>query len=79
MQAPQSMLEELPIVATMSPLVVRVLGHNPGPFTLQGTNTYIVGTGAKRLLIDTGEGKPEYLQSLQDVLLQQGVSIEKVR
>ena len=35
---------------------------------MKGTNTYLVGNGEERILIDTGEGKENYLHNLRDVL-----------
>ncbi len=46
-------------------------------FTLQGTNTYIIGTGAKRLLIDTGEGKEAWIKSLMSTLANHNITIDK--
>ncbi|KAL1594919.1 hypothetical protein SLS59_008469 [Nothophoma quercina] len=70
-------LVPLPDVEKLSERVIRVLGDNPSKFTLQGTNTYIVGTGAKRLLIDTGEGKEAWLQSLKSILSKHNITIDK--
>lgn len=54
----------LPDYARLSPRVATVLGHNPGPFTGPGTNTYIVGTGRRPLLLDTGVGVPKWAELL---------------
>src|SRR5438552_12903931 len=54
---------KLPDYARHSPLVATVLGHNPGPFTGPGTNTYIVGTGQRPLLLDTGIGVPRWAEN----------------
>ncbi|KAI1744413.1 putative metallo-beta-lactamase domain protein [Xylaria scruposa] len=74
----QTQLPELEDVQQLSPRVIRVLGQNPGKFTLQGTNTYIVGTGEKRMLIDTGQGIPEWACIISSTLHELGVSLSHV-
>lgn len=70
---------ELPDVDVWSPRVVVALGQNPGLFTGPGTNTYLVGTGRERVLIDTGEGRPEYLPVLAQALERAGgVRIQEI-
>eukprot|EP00397_Hematodinium_sp_SG-2012_P045282 GEMP01050809.1.p1 GENE.GEMP01050809.1~~GEMP01050809.1.p1 ORF type:complete len:298 (+),score=52.39 GEMP01050809.1:43-936(+) len=55
-----------------SPRVVQILGLNPGPYTLQGSNTYLIGTGHSRILLDTGEGQPSYVPHLLEVMRRVG-------
>lgn len=47
----------------LTPLVGRVLAHNPSPFTFFGTGTYIVGTG-KLAVIDPGPLDEQHLKGL---------------
>jgi glyoxylase-like metal-dependent hydrolase (beta-lactamase superfamily II) len=62
----------LPDVDVWSERVVVALGQNPGLFTGPGTNTYLVGTGRERLLVDTGHGVPAYLPVLEQALARAG-------
>ncbi|KAI0355048.1 Metallo-hydrolase/oxidoreductase [Trametes cingulata] len=63
-------LEALPAITRLSKTVTRILGQNPGKFQLQGTNTYLVGERNPYVLIDTGEGKEEYIPYLKQALLE---------
>jgi glyoxylase-like metal-dependent hydrolase (beta-lactamase superfamily II) len=70
---------EMPDVDRWSERVVVALGQNPGTFTGPGTNTYLVGTGPRRLLIDPGDGRDAYWSVLERAMEQSGTeAIEAV-
>ena len=61
--------QRLPDVERLSGCVVCVRALNPGFFTGPGTNTYIVGTGRRRVLIDAGDaGVDAYISLLRRTL-----------
>ncbi|EDU49153.1 lactamase [Pyrenophora tritici-repentis Pt-1C-BFP] len=61
-------LVPLPEIEKLSDRVIRVLG----------TNTYIVGRGLSRLLIDSGEGKPQWIASIKTLLSTENITIDKL-
>ncbi|XP_027849690.2 beta-lactamase-like protein 2 homolog [Aphis gossypii] len=72
-------LPRLPIVSSVSIRELRVLGCNPGFMTLQGTNTYVVGTGERRILIDAGEPNfPEYIKNLQETMMKYNFQLDHI-
>jgi glyoxylase-like metal-dependent hydrolase (beta-lactamase superfamily II) len=67
---------DMPDIAVWSDRVTVVLGQNPGPFTGPGTNTYLIGTSKRPLLLDTGQGVPQYLPLLERGLREHHASDE---
>ncbi len=71
--APQLILGmTLPDVDAWSDRVTVALGQNPSAFTGPGTNTYLVGTGEERILLDTGDRVPDYLPILEQAMSRVG-------
>ena len=48
------------VVATLTPLIRRVVAHNPSAFTYHGTGTYIIGHG-RVAVVDPGPALPEHV------------------
>lgn len=71
-------LVHIPAVTKLTPLVSRFLGMNPGKFSLQGTNTYLIGQGPRRLLIDTGEGADEYTETVSNYLKENNIELDTI-
>ncbi|MEO9601601.1 MBL fold metallo-hydrolase [Parasphingorhabdus sp.] len=48
----------------MEPLVARVLAGNPSPYTYTGTQTYVVGNGRDRAVIDPGPVIDDHIDAI---------------
>ena len=59
---------KMPDVDVWSERVAVALGQNPSPFSGPGTNTYLIGTGKRRILLDTGQGVDAYLPFLEEAM-----------
>jgi glyoxylase-like metal-dependent hydrolase (beta-lactamase superfamily II) len=61
---------ELPRTADLEPLVTRVLAPNPSGMTLDGTNTYVVGSpgSGQAVLVDPGPDDAAHLAAVEGVL-----------
>jgi hypothetical protein len=69
-----SQMQEVPLFKRLSDRVHVVLGLNPGKFTLRGTNCYLIGRTSTKVLLDTGQGTPEFYDHLCESLVNAGVT-----
>lgn len=63
---------KMPDVDVWSERVSVALGQNPSLFTGPGTNTYLIGSGPERILLDPGQGVPGYLPVLERAMTRSG-------
>jgi len=63
---------QLPPVAKLDELTTRVIADNPSPLTLDGTNTYVVGTAGSGnvVIIDPGPSLTNHLETTKSLLAQ---------
>lgn len=72
-------LPHVPDVTRLAAGIIRILGQNgPSKFVLQGTNTYLVGTGSRRILVDSAEGHESYIELLSNVLKEERCTISQI-
>jgi glyoxylase-like metal-dependent hydrolase (beta-lactamase superfamily II) len=65
-------------VAKLSELVTRLRAPNPGPMTLTGTNSYLVGMGPERVAIDPGPKLEGHLQTMAGTASAAGAKISLI-
>ncbi|KAJ6015169.1 hypothetical protein N7540_009760 [Penicillium herquei] len=78
LSAQRASLPYLPDIEDLTDLVTRIMGGNPGEMQLQGTNTYLIGTGNSRILIDTGQGIPIWATNITRLLRERNLTISHI-
>uniref|UniRef100_A0A8D8JS75 Beta-lactamase-like protein 2 homolog n=1 Tax=Culex pipiens TaxID=7175 RepID=A0A8D8JS75_CULPI len=69
----------IPPITKISPKIIRILGCNPSPMTLQGTNTYLIGSGRQRILLDAGDPNvTDYISHLKRVIMDERIFINDI-
>lgn len=71
---------ELPPEHDLDEIVTRVLAPNPGPMTLDGTNTYLVGRpgSGEAAVVDPGPNDPAHRERVAGVLERRDVAVTLV-
>ncbi|MBN9392960.1 MAG: MBL fold metallo-hydrolase [Chloroflexi bacterium] len=72
------MTEQLAQPERLSPLVQRLRAPNPGPMTLTGTNSYIVGSGPDFIVIDPGPDMAGHIQTLAGAVNREGGHLKTI-
>ena len=62
------------VAERLSPLVMRVIADNPGPFTYTGTGVYIIGAGESVCMIDPGPTTENHVAAIDRALTGKTVS-----
>jgi len=75
---PVMMGMKLPDIDQWSERVIVALGQNPSVFAGPGTNTYLVGTGPERILLDPGGGETAYIPFLEQALERGACRIQEI-
>lgn len=70
----------LPWVTDLDDVVTRVLAPNPSPMTLDGTNTYVVGTAGsgEAIVVDPGPDVPDHLARVEAILAARDAGVRAV-
>lgn len=69
----------IPPITKISSRIIRILGCNPSPMTLQGTNTYLIGSGKNRILLDAGDANVgDYISHLKRVIVDERILINDI-
>lgn len=72
------MSEPLPEPERLSPLVRRLRAPNPGPMTLTGTNSYLVGKSPDFGVIDPGPALPAHIEALAEAVRVEGGRLKAI-